>query len=327
MNNPSPKKFALIGLPGSGKSTFATKLGKMLNIPVHHLDKHMFEPGGKKKDKQEFIEIQQAILDEKAWVVEGCSFSTFEMRFARADVLIYFHFSRFICFWRFFKRLFNYKRDFGGLRAINWELLKYTWNFDKEKRARIEELRKKYPETEFLIFRGPKDADLFLKKNCSRYLNKKISIRDYQPEDAESLAHIYYNTIHRINSQHYTEEQVNVWAPPSSLDAKPWVKKFARTKPIIATVENQIVGFAEFETNGHIDCFYCHHEWIGKGVGSALMKEILQRAKNNQNHRIFAEVSITAKPFFEKSGFRIITEQTVIKKGIELTNFKMEREI
>ncbi len=158
-----PKKFALIGLPGSGKSTFAAKLGGLLRIPVHHLDKHMFEPGGKKRDKQEFIEIQKAMLDEEAWVVEGCSFSTFEMRFAKADVLIYFYFSRMVCFLRLFKRLFNYKSDFGGLRAITWEILKYTWNFDKEKRARIEELRKKYPQTEFLIFRNQKDIDLFLK--------------------------------------------------------------------------------------------------------------------------------------------------------------------
>src|SRR5277367_5423689 len=94
MKNTHPKKFALIGLPGSGKSTFAVKLGKILGIPVHHLDRHMFEPGGKKRDKQAFIEIQKAMLDEKAWVVEGCSFSTFEMRFAKADALIYFHFSR-----------------------------------------------------------------------------------------------------------------------------------------------------------------------------------------------------------------------------------------
>jgi adenylate kinase family enzyme len=92
------KKFALIDLPGSGKSTFASTLGRILGIPVHHLDRHMFEPDGKKKDKQEFIEIQQAMLNEKAWVVEECSFSTFEMRFAKADVLIYFHFSRLVCF-------------------------------------------------------------------------------------------------------------------------------------------------------------------------------------------------------------------------------------
>lgn len=158
-----PKKFALIGLPGSGKSTFASKLGRILDIPVHHLDRHMFEPNGKKKNKREFIEIQQAMLNEESWVVEGCSFSTFEMRFAKADVLIYFHFSRLVCLLRLFKRVFNYKKDFGGLRAVTWEVLKYTWNFDKEKRARIEELRQKYPWTEFLVFRGQKDADFYLK--------------------------------------------------------------------------------------------------------------------------------------------------------------------
>ncbi len=157
-----PRKFAVIGLPGSGKSTFSARLAEILRIPVHHLDRHMFEPDGKKRDKQEFIAIQQAILDEDAWIVEGCSFSTFEMRFAKADVIIYFHFSRMVCYWRMCKRIFNYKENFGGLRAITWELVKYTWNFDHEKRSKIEELRKKYPRIEFLIFKGRKDVDCFL---------------------------------------------------------------------------------------------------------------------------------------------------------------------
>ncbi|MFW5904155.1 MAG: AAA family ATPase [Candidatus Saliniplasma sp.] len=33
-------KIAIIGSPGSGKSTFAKKLGKKLNIPVYHLDSY-----------------------------------------------------------------------------------------------------------------------------------------------------------------------------------------------------------------------------------------------------------------------------------------------
>lgn len=156
-------------------------------------------------------------------------------------------------------------------------------------------------------------------------MKREIVIRDYQPEDVQALAHIYYNTIHRINTQHYTKEQVDVWAPPSSLETERWAEKFLRTKPLIATVASEIVGFAEFEPNGHIDCFYCHHEWIGKGVGSALMNEILQRAKHNHIPLIFAEVSITAKPSFEKWGFKVITQQTIVRKGVELTNFKMER--
>ncbi|HNA61842.1 MAG TPA: hypothetical protein PKW79_02060 [Rhabdochlamydiaceae bacterium] len=96
--------------------------------------------------------------------MEGCSFSTFEMRFAKADIFIYFHFSRLLCYFRIFKRIFNYKKEYGGLRIITWELLKYIWNFDKEKRTKIEELRKQYPKCQFLVFHNPKEADQFLWK-------------------------------------------------------------------------------------------------------------------------------------------------------------------
>lgn len=152
----------------------------------------------------------------------------------------------------------------------------------------------------------------------------KILIRNYSTEDTQALACIYYNTIHRINIRHYTQEQVDEWAPVSSLETEGWAKKFARTNPIVAIVENEIVGFAEFESNGHIDCFFCHHDWIGKGVGAALMKEILQRAKNDRINHIFSEVSITARQFFEKHGFKVIEGHTTVRNGIERTGFKME---
>lgn len=158
-------------------------------------------------------------------------------------------------------------------------------------------------------------------------MKHEISVRNYHPEDVQALATIYYNTIHRINIQHYTKEQVDEWAPISSLETEGWATKFSRTKPIVAVVEDEIVGFAEFESNGHIDCFFSHHDWIGKGVGSTLMKEILQRAKNYSMHHIFSEVSITARPFFEKNGFKVIAEHISIRNGIERKGFKMERKI
>lgn len=69
MNQEIPQKIAIIGLPGSGKSTFAIKLGKFIGAPVHHLDRHMFEAGGKKKDRQELLSIEQAIVYEESWIV------------------------------------------------------------------------------------------------------------------------------------------------------------------------------------------------------------------------------------------------------------------
>ncbi len=56
-----PKRIAIIGNPGSGKSTLATRLGMLLDIPVHHLDTHAFV-NGKKTAKQELIIKRQLLL-------------------------------------------------------------------------------------------------------------------------------------------------------------------------------------------------------------------------------------------------------------------------
>lgn len=154
---------------------------------------------------------------------------------------------------------------------------------------------------------------------------QEITVREYRSGDAQALANIFYNTVHRVNIQDYTQEQINAIAPESSLDSNRWIKKFEKTKPFVAIVDEVIVGFAEFEPDGHIDCFYCHHDWIGHGVGSTLMNAIYEKANNWKIKRIFAEVSITAKPFFEKHGFIVTKEQTVLRYGLQLVNYKMEK--
>jgi putative acetyltransferase len=133
-----------------------------------------------------------------------------------------------------------------------------------------------------------------------------INIRKYTESDAHAFANIYYNTIHTVNTRDYTEEQVNAWAPSTS-------------------VKDKVVGFAEFESNGHIDCFYVHHDYQGQAIGSALMTTIFNEAKKDNIIRIYAEVSITAKPFFTAKGFRVIKEQMVMIRGVELKNFVMEK--
>ena len=55
------------------------------------------------------------------------------------------------------------------------------------------------------------------------------------------------------------------------------------------------------------------------------MEEIFIRAKKNNIKRIFVDVSITAKPFFEKMGFSVLREQIIIRKGVELKNYPMEK--
>lgn len=154
---------------------------------------------------------------------------------------------------------------------------------------------------------------------------KKIEVRPYKRSDAQDLAQIYYNTIHQVNAKDYSKIQLDAWAPESSRKAEYWLEKLEITNPFVAISNDTVVGFAEFEPNGHIDCFYCHHEWVGLGVGAALMNAIHERARDQKINKIFVEVSITALPFFEKHGFKILEKQTVFIKDIGLINFKMEK--
>ncbi|MHB1949596.1 MAG: GNAT family N-acetyltransferase [Gammaproteobacteria bacterium] len=156
-------------------------------------------------------------------------------------------------------------------------------------------------------------------------MNKKITIRSYVEADAASLAAIFYHTIHKINAKDYSPEQLDAWAPRSRLETEGWIRKWKKLPPIVAVMDDKIVGFAELEDNGHIDCFYCHHEYQGCGIGSALMREIENRAEKNNLKKIFAEVSITARPFFEAKGFTVKKEQSVTVRGMVLTNFVMEK--
>lgn len=154
-----------------------------------------------------------------------------------------------------------------------------------------------------------------------------IKIRNYLESDAKFLAEIYYNTIHNINIADYTKEQIDAWAPESSLEMDGWIKKWQNLPPLVAVVDDKIVGFVEFENNGHIDCFYVHHQFQGKKIGSKLIEKIEKIAKQKNLSRIYAEVSITAKPFFKKMGFKISKAQKVLIRGIELDNFVMEKQI
>lgn len=153
------------------------------------------------------------------------------------------------------------------------------------------------------------------------------TIRDYQAADAAQLALVYYHAIHNIDAQYYNKTQLAAWAPKSALKAESWQSRWEKCVPLVAVSDKQIVGFVEFELNGHIDCFYCHPNFQGKGVGSCLLAEVEKKALRQRNERIYAEVSLNAKTFFEYRGFQVIKGQTVERQGVKLQNFLMEKEI
>ena len=154
-----------------------------------------------------------------------------------------------------------------------------------------------------------------------------ITVREYRGRDARALADIYYDTIHRVNARDYSSAQISAWAPLEDRDDAEWMIRFARTHPFVAELRGQIAGFSELESNGHIDCFYCHHNHQRRGVGSALMNKILATAKEREVNKLYAEVSVTAKPFFDSFGFKVVRDGSVVLRGVSIRRILMQLEL
>lgn len=153
-----------------------------------------------------------------------------------------------------------------------------------------------------------------------------IKLRRFKTTDADQIAQLFHDTIRFVNLGDYTEKQIKAWAP-DDIHFRDWEAKCSSKFTIVAEAEGIITGFAELEDDGHIDCFYCHKDFQGQGVGRLLFNGIEKEAQKRGLIKLFVESSITAKPFFLKMGFSMIEEQLVKIRGSELTNFRMEKNL
>src|ERR1051325_3033547 len=119
-----------------------------------------------------------------------------------------------------------------------------------------------------------------------------MKIRDYLTDDTQQIMDLFYETVHEINIQDYSQEQVDAWAP-KVMNYEKWKERLSSRITLVAEVEGMIIGFAELEPNGHIDCFYCDKGFIGHGIGALLFKAVEARARKLGVIKLFAEVSIT----------------------------------
>ncbi len=146
-------------------------------------------------------------------------------------------------------------------------------------------------------------------------------IRKYQTSDCKDLADLFYNTVHTVNAKDYTKEQLNAWAT-GKVDLKKWDQSFQEHYSVVAVDDKAIVGFGDIDTTGYLDRLYVHADHQGKGIATEICNQLEQAVQGN----IMTHASITAKPFFEKRGYKVITEQQVRRQGILITNFVMLKE-
>ena len=143
-----------------------------------------------------------------------------------------------------------------------------------------------------------------------------MQIRVAEEKDAAALVEIY---------SYYVEKTAITfeYETPSTEEFTERIHNIKEKYPYIVAEENgEILGFADMDGAGYLDRLYVHKDHQGRGVATALCSalEAACPVKNFTTH-----ASLTARPFFESRGYQVLRRQTVVRHGISLENFVMEK--
>lgn len=100
-----------------------------------------------------------------------------------------------------------------------------------------------------------------------------------------------------------------------------------RTVIVASDADDTPIGFIELEQGGHIDCFYCHPDAVGTGVGRALYAEAEELALSSGLETLHVEASESALGFFQRAGFRTTARRDFERNGVTLHNYAMEKRL
>ena len=151
-------------------------------------------------------------------------------------------------------------------------------------------------------------------------------VREYRPDDLESVVILFQRSVREVASRDYSPAQISAWAPEAP-DLEAWARRLGTGGVFVYERNDQITGFARVDDTGCVDLLYVHPEVQRQGVARALVDRVISWALSRRVGHLHSEVSVTARPFFESVGFRIVREQIVERRGISLQNFRMEKDI
>lgn len=162
-------------------------------------------------------------------------------------------------------------------------------------------------------------SDEFKKVKC--YLMSNIT--PVRPGDEKELYTLFYDTVHAVCKRDYTRAERDAWAPLAA-DLPAWSARFWESTTLCARMDGKIAAFGNIYPDGYLDCLYVHKDFAGCSLGRRLLFA-LEAACPAEVGTIRVRASKTARPFFEKYGYRLVKMVTVPRAGCALTCYEMEK--
>ena len=102
-------RVAVIGCPGSGKTTFAKSMGAIMSRQVWHLDKVLWNPNWEMLPYDKRKAIHDGLISNSEWIIDGMWRSHLTDRFGRATLVIFLDYKRRVSYFRALKRRIKYR--------------------------------------------------------------------------------------------------------------------------------------------------------------------------------------------------------------------------
>lgn len=312
------QKILIIGCSGAGKSTFARRLRDRTGLPLYYLDRLWHKPDRTNVTQEAFDRGLAQWLARPAWIIDGNYSRTLPQQLEACDTVFFLDFPLEVCLAGVENRRGVQRPDMPWVEEeLNAEFLQYILDFGRDQLPIVTALLERYRgRRKIITFHSRAEAD--------NYLNAlAVTLRPYRPEDCPALAHLFYETVHTVNAAHYSPAQLEAWAPGSGPDLAAWDASFQAHTTLVAEIGGRLAGFGDLDpAAGYLDRLYVRREFQRRGVASALCDALEQasRARPLSTH-----ASRTARPFFEKRGYRVLRSQQVERRGQQLENFVMEK--
>ncbi|MDA0367710.1 MAG: hypothetical protein O3C65_14190 [Proteobacteria bacterium] len=139
---PHPRRIAIVGNAGSGKSRLAAQIAKATSLPLFHLDQFFWSAGWFMVGEQAFTARHADLIARPMWVIDGNFARTLTERANAADLVIVLDLPLWQCLWGVIRRVVT---SYGTVRPdmtpgcperVDFAFLRYVWTWRTTRRAR-----------------------------------------------------------------------------------------------------------------------------------------------------------------------------------------------
>ena len=153
-----------------------------------------------------------------------------------------------------------------------------------------------------------------------------MTFRNAELADLHEMQTLYVEAIESICCEDYDDAQRKEWAATAQ-NKQRWLDVLESQFVLLAIIDQKIAGFATLKDGEYLDFFYVHKDFQKRGIAKKLLQKMEQKAIELKSDVIWSDISITAKPFFEKNDFLVIAKQSHTRNDVILINFRMRKQL